>query len=150
MNYSHHHSEKKNSEFRLAVSATFHCLIGCGIGEVVGMIISSILLFDNFTSIAVSVFLGFIAGLGLGILPLRRNGFTTKQALKTVLIGEGISIAVMEAFEVLTQVMIPGVMESHLTDSLFWIGMFISLIVGFIAALPINYIMVKRGIRHIH
>ena len=150
MDHSHQQSGKKVSEFRLAVSATFHCLIGCGIGEVVGMIISTILLFDNFISIAVSVLLGFIAGLALGILPLKRRGFTTKQALNTVIVGEGISIAVMEAFEVLTQVMIPGVMESHLTDSLFWTGMFISLIVGFIAALPINYIMIKRGVRHIH
>ncbi|MBK8550545.1 MAG: DUF4396 domain-containing protein [Ignavibacteria bacterium] len=150
MDHSHQQSGKKVSEFILAVSATFHCLIGCGIGEVVGMIISSILLFDNLTSIAVSVLLGFIAGLALGILPLRRSGFTTKQALNTVIVGEGISIAVMEAFEVLTQVMTPGVMESHLTDSLFWTGMFISLIVGFIAALPINYIMIKRGVRHIH
>lgn len=56
----------------------------------------------------------------------------------------------MEAFEILTQIMIPGVMEAHLTDMIFWVGMTISLIVGFIAALPVNYIMIKRGVRHIH
>ena len=145
----HIHSNNEN-EFKLAVSATLHCLLGCGIGEVTGMILSTFFLFSNLTSIAVSIILGFIAGLALGILPLKRREFTTQQALKTVIVGEGISIAVMEAFEVLTQMMIPGVMESHLTDLLFWIGMFVSLVAGFIAALPVNYIMVKRGIRHIH
>ena len=149
LNQEHHHG-KSESDLKLAVSATLHCLLGCGIGEVAGMIISTIFLFSNFTSIVISIILGFIAGLALGILPLKRRGFTTQQALKTVIVGEGISIAVMEAFEVLTQMMIPGVMDSHLTDTLFWIGMAVSLIVGFIAALPVNYIMVKRGVRHIH
>lgn len=150
MNHSHSQSSENESEFFLAVSATLHCLLGCGIGEVIGMIISAILLLSNFTSIILSIIIGFIAGLALGILPLKKRGFTTQQALKTVIIGEGISIAVMEAFEVLTQMMIPGVMDSHLNDLLFWIGMIVSLAVGFVAALPVNYIMVKKGIRHIH
>lgn len=148
--HNHEQPKEKINEVKLALSATLHCLLGCGIGEVAGMIISTIFLFSNFTSIVISVILGFIGGLALGILPLIKRGFKTKQAFKTVIIGEGIGIAVMETFEVLTQVMIPGVMEAHLTDMIFWIGMTISLIVGFIAALPVNYIMIKRGIRHIH
>jgi len=150
LDHTHHNSKSNESEIKLALSATLHCLLGCGLGEVAGMIISSVFLFSNLISIIISVVLGFIAGLALGILPLKRKGFTTNQALKTVVIGEGISIVVMETFEILTQVMIPGVMESHLTDTLFWTGMIISLIIGFVAALPVNYFMVKRGIRHLH
>jgi hypothetical protein len=136
--------------FKLALSATFHCLIGCGLGEVTGMIISAAIGLNNLNSILLSVLLGFIGGLGFGIIPLKRNGFTFNTALKTVIIGEGLSIVVMSAFEVLTELSIPGVMTAHLTDAIFWIGMFAALIVGFIAALPVNYVFVKRGIRHLH
>jgi hypothetical protein len=140
----------KQSTFRLAISATLHCLIGCGIGEVLGMIISSFLGLTNLSTIILSIVLGFFGGLLLGVLPLRKIGFSYKKAMKTVLAGEGLSIIVMEAFEIFTQVTMPGVMDAHLTESVFWTGMFVSLAAGFIAALPVNYIMVKRGIRHMH
>jgi hypothetical protein len=136
--------------FRLAVSATVHCLIGCGLGEVLGMIIATALDLGMMDSMALSIVLGFVAGMALGIVPLRRNGFTFSTALKTVFVAEGLSIAVMEAFEVGTQVLIPGVMEARLTDGIFWAGMLAGLIVGFVAALPVNYVMIKRGVRHQH
>jgi putative flippase GtrA len=145
-----HHGKVETSEIRLAVSATLHCLLGCGIGEVAGMIISTALNLNNLPSIILSIVLGFIAGLVLGMRPLRKHGFTFNNALKTVLISEGLSIAVMEAFEVLTEVSIPGVMNAHLGQGIFWIGMMAALTVGFIAALPVNYILVKRGVRHQH
>ena len=151
----HHHEIQKQpapaiSDFRLAVSATLHCLLGCGIGEILGMIISTAIGLSNLHSILLAVVLGFVAGLFLGILPLRRHGFTFNNALKTVLITEGLSITVMEAFEVFAEVSIPGVMNAHLHEGIFWIGMFAALAAGFIAALPVNYLMVKRGIRHQH
>lgn len=152
--HTHHNmtmSEKKDENiFILALSATLHCLIGCGIGEVVGMIIGTALNMNMIDTTILSVILGFIAGLSLGVVPLLRAKFTFRNAIKTVLIAEGLSIAVMEAFEVLTQWMIPGVMEAHLTDWIFWAGMLAALVVGFIAALPVNYIMIKRGVRHQH
>jgi hypothetical protein len=135
---------------KLAFSATLHCLVGCGIGEVAGMIISAHAGLNSFDSVLISVVLGFIAGLALGIVPLRKFGFTLKNALKAVISGEGLSITVMEAFEVMTQVAIPGVMDAHLTEPLFWFGMIASLIAGFIAAFPVNYIFIKRGITHQH
>jgi hypothetical protein len=41
-------------------------------------------------------------------------------------------------------------MHASLTDSIFWIGMFLSLVAGFLAAFPVNYVMVKKGVRHQH
>ena len=136
--------------FRLAVSATFHCLIGCGIGEVLGVIIGTAFGMDMINTMILAVILGFIGGLFLGILPLLRASFTFKNALKTVIIAEGLSIVVMEAFEVLTQIVIPGVMEAGLTEPIFWYGMIAALTVGFFAALPVNYVMLKKGVRHQH
>jgi F0F1-type ATP synthase assembly protein I len=142
--------EKKQSTFMLAMSATLHCLIGCGIGEVVGVIIGTAFGLDMITTMIIAVILGFIGGLLLGIVPLLRASFTFKNALKTVIVAEGLSIVVMETFEVLTQILIPGVMEARLTESIFWYGMFAALVVGFIAALPVNYVMIKKGVRHQH
>ena len=98
----------------------------------------------------ISILLGFVAGLLLGILPLMKVNFTIGKALKTVIIAEGLSIAVMELFEWITQMTIPGLMVAQLTDLLYWEGMIASLIIGFIAALPVNYVMIKKGIRHQH
>jgi len=141
---------RNSSYFSLAISATFHCLIGCSIGEILGMVISTAAGLNNYYSILISILLGFTGGLLLGILPLMKHGFSLTTALKTVIIGEGLSIFVMEMFEVLIAVSIPGVMDAHLTDGLFWTGMAASIPAGFLAALPVNYFMIKRGIRHIH
>lgn len=138
------------STFRLAVSATVHCLIGCGIGEVAGMVIATALGMSMISSMVLAVALGFVAGLALGVVPLLRAGFDFKKALKIVVVAEGLSIAVMEAFEVATQVMIPGVMEAGLASGLFWMGMGAGLAAGFVAALPVNYVMIRRGVRHLH
>ncbi|HVG40480.1 MAG TPA: DUF4396 domain-containing protein [Chitinophagaceae bacterium] len=140
----------KNENLKLAVSATLHCLVGCGIGEVVGMIIATYLGMSMLSSMILAILLGFVFGFALGVIPLLRKGFSFSRSLKIVLVGEGLSIAIMEAFEVLTQVAIPGVMEASLRDGIFWLGMVAALIVGFMAALPVNYYMIKRGVRHQH
>ena len=162
MDHSHHDhthsaeikSTNKNSGqenfIRLAFSATVHCLIGCGLGEVLGMIIGTWLHMNNLSTTIVAIILGFILGFAFGMIPLLRAGYSFQKAFKQVLIAEGLSIGVMEAFEVLVQVYTPGVMDAHLTDGIFWIGMLLGLIVGFIAAFPVNYIFVKKGIRHKH
>lgn len=153
----HHHGEAgnqafitKNENLKLAVSATIHCLIGCGIGEVVGVIIGTYLEWNMLDTMILAVILGFVFGFALGIIPLLRKGYGIKQAFKIVFAAEALSIAVMEAFEVGTQIVIPGVMEAGLTDAIFWAGMGAALVVGFIAALPVNYFMIKRGVRHQH
>ena len=52
---------------RLAISATLHCLTGCAIGEVLGMVISTALGWPNAASIALSVALAFFFGYALAI-----------------------------------------------------------------------------------
>jgi hypothetical protein len=135
---------------KLAVSATLHCLLGCGLGEVAGMAIGAALHWNNLSQMILAIVLGFIAGFALGILPLLKAKYSFAQAFKQVLIAEGLSIAVMETAEALIQIYTPGVMHANLSDSIFWIGMLLSLVAGFIAAYPINYYMVKKGYRHQH
>ncbi len=79
-----------------------------------------------------------------------RADFRFKDAVRQVLVAEGLSIAVMETAEVLVEVYTPGVMNAGLASGLFWGGMLLAMTAGFIAAFPVNYILVGRGIRHVH
>jgi Domain of unknown function (DUF4396) len=141
---------EKHDTFNLALSATLHCLFGCGLGEVAGIIIGTYLGWGMFSTMALAITLGFIFGFLFGIIPLLRKGFGFKATFKIVFAAEFLSIVVMEAFEVGTQLIIPGVMEAGLNDTIFWLGMLAALTVGFIAAFPVNYYMIKRGVRHQH
>jgi len=112
------------------------------IGTAIGM--------TNVNTLILAVSLGFVFGFILGMRPLLKADFNIKKAFKTVLITEGLSIAVMEATEVLVEVYTPGVMEAGLTSWIFWAGMLLALTVGFIAAYPVNYFLIGKGIRHQH
>lgn len=150
MEHIHHKQSDVPGTMRLAVSATIHCLIGCALGEIIGLLLAVTLGMDTMSGMILAILMGFVAGLGMGVLPLTRSGFGFPSALKTVFAGESLSIAVMEGFEVLTQMFIPGAMEAGLIDGLFWLGLAGGLAVGFVAALPVNYVMIRRGFRHQH
>ena len=135
---------------RLSTSATVHCLLGCGLGEVAGIVIGVALGLSTVATIVLAVSLGFVFGFALGLIPLIRAGFSTSWALKQVLVAEGLSIAVMETAEVLVEVYTPGVMSAGLLSPVFWGGMLLALTAGFIAAWPVNYWLVGKGIRHMH
>lgn len=155
MEHSHHAHEKRklparSEKIKLAASATLHCLLGCGLGEVTGVVIGTALGWSNVQTIVLAVSLGFVFGFALGLVPLFRAHFKIKDAVRQVLLAEGLSIAVMETAEVLVEVYTPGVMAAGLSSWLFWGGMLLALTAGFVAAFPINYVLVGRGIRHAH
>ena len=145
-----HFQSQKPSRAKLAFSTTLHCLLGCGIGEVVGVIIGTAFLMTIINTMILAVSLGFVFGFILGMRPLLKAGFNFKKAFRTVLIAEGLSIVVMETTEVLVEVYTPGVMQAGLTSWIFWAGMLLALTAGFIAAYPVNYYLIGRGIRHQH
>ncbi len=142
--------EPSESQARLAASATIHCLLGCGFGEVVGVVIGVALALSNVATLSLAVTLGFVFGFALGLIPLMRAGLGWSHSVKQVLVAEGLSILVMETAEVLVQVYTPGVMEAGLSSPLFWFGMLLALVAGFIDAYPVNYILEGKGIRHQH
>jgi len=151
--HAHHqgqHDRKEQTRFGLSVSATVHCLLGCGLGEVAGVIIGTALSWSNVKTIVLAVILGFVFGFLFGIIPLLRAGFGIRRAFRQVFIAESLSIAVMEIAEVLVEVYTPGVMNASLTSLLFWAGMFLAMTAGFIAAFPVNYYLIGKGVRHQH
>ena len=151
----HDHSDNAHlpdnaSQLSLAHSATWHCLMGCGLGEVLGVIIGTALELPIMNTMILAVVLGFVFGFIFGLRPLLRAGFDFSRAIHQVFIAETLSIVVMEATQVLVQVYTPGVMEAGLLSWIFWLGMGLALVAGYIAAFPVNYVLVGKGIRHVH
>ncbi|HSX01861.1 MAG TPA: DUF4396 domain-containing protein [Candidatus Saccharimonadia bacterium] len=59
---------------KLAVTATTHCLIGCGLGETLGMVITNAPHRKVGPAIIISVMLAFVMGYSLTLWPLLRQG----------------------------------------------------------------------------
>ena len=65
---------------RLAVQATNHCLTGCGIGEVLGLVLATWWGWGDAASIALAVVLAFFFGYLLTLVPLFRAGLALGAA----------------------------------------------------------------------
>jgi uncharacterized protein DUF4396 len=133
---------------RTAFQATVHCLTGCAIGEVLGLGIATALGWHDIPSIALAVVLAFVFGYGLTIRPLLRGGLTFRQALRTALAADTLSIAVMEVTDNAIVLLIPGAMAAGLLDGLFWGSLAFSLLVAFVVAYPVNRWLIARGLGH--
>jgi hypothetical protein len=132
---------------KMAIMATKHCLIGCGIGEVLGMVIGTALDLPNATMIALAVFLAFVFGYGLTFFPLVAS-LGRKKAAKTALAADTVSITSMEVIDNTVIVLIPGAVHATLSAPLFWLSLAFSLVVAFIVTVPVNYWMIARGKGH--
>ena len=133
---------------RLAFSATLHCLIGCGFGEVLGLVIGTALGLSNVATIALAVVLAFIFGYLLTMLPLLRAGLPLAHAARTALSADTASIVIMEVVDNAIMLAIPGAMDASLTDALFWGSLAIALALAALAAFPVNRWLIGRGRGH--
>lgn len=133
---------------RIALSATLHCLSGCAIGEVAGMVIGTALGWSNLETIALAVVLAFITGFALTALPLLRNGYSVKSALRLALAADTASIAIMELVDNLIMLAIPGAMDAPLSSAHFWLSMAFALAIAGVAAFPVNRWLIARGRGH--
>jgi hypothetical protein len=141
-----HHGEQSLN--RLAFSATVHCLTGCAIGEVLGMVIGTALDWGNGATIALSIALAFLFGYSLTMLPLLRGGVALAAAIPVAFAADTISITIMEIVDNAIILVIPGAMEAGLTDVLFWGSLAGSLLVAGVAAFPANRYLIARGRGH--
>jgi hypothetical protein len=132
----------------MAASATLHCLTGCAIGEILGLVIGASLGWATTPTIALSIGLAFTFGYLLSTFPLLRAGLSAGAALGVVLAADTLSIVTMEVVDNLVMATIPGAMEAGLGDPLFWVSMGFALVVAFGAALPVNRYLLARGKGH--
>jgi hypothetical protein len=143
-----HGSHAEQSLNAVALSATLHCLTGCAIGEVLGMIIGTALGWSEWGTIALAVALAFLFGYGLTSLPLLRSGLALGAVIPIALASDTISIAIMEIVDNAIMLLIPGAMEAGLDSIGFYAALTFALIIAGAAAFPINRWLISRGKGH--
>ena len=145
--HAHHSNHAQRSLNRTAWSATLHCLTGCAIVEVLGMVIGTALGWGNGATIALAVVLAFFFGYLLTLRPLLRQlGFAS--AAKLALAADTASITVMEIVDNAIMLVIPGAMDAGLGAPLFWASLAFSLALAAVAAFPVNRWLIARGKGH--
>jgi len=133
---------------RLSLSATVHCLTGCAIGEVLGMVLATWWGWADAPSIALAVFLAFVFGYALTSLPLLRSGLSLREAAPLAFAADTASIATMEVVDNLIMVLVPGAMAAGLGEPLFWGALAVALLVAGAVAWPLNGWLIARGRGH--
>ena len=134
--------------WRTAVSATLHCLTGCAIGEVLGMVLATWWGWGTTASVLLAVVLAFFFGYLLTFTGVRRAGLDVGTAVRTALAADSVSILVMELVDNAFLLAVPGAMEAGLSDAFFWVTLAAALAVAFVLTVPVNKWMITRGKGH--
>ena len=133
---------------RLAASATTHCLTGCAIGEVLGLVLATALGVGTAAAIGLAIALAFVFGYALTLRPLLAAGLGLGPAMRLALAADTLSIAVMEIVDNAIMLVIPGAMDAGLADGRFWGSVALGLAVAWVAAFPVNRWLIARGRGH--
>ncbi|WP_459644088.1 DUF4396 domain-containing protein [Kineococcus sp. NUM-3379] len=147
-NHEHHEHHGGRVSWRTAAQATLHCLTGCAVGEVLGMVIGTALGWGTLATVALAVGLAFVFGYALTVRPLLRAGLGLRAALKVALAADTVSIAVMEIVDNAAMVAIPGAMHSGLGSWVFWASLAGALALAFVVTTPVNRWLIGRGRGH--
>jgi hypothetical protein len=142
------HGAPEPGPWAAAVSATAHCLTGCAIGEVLGLVLATWWGWPTVPSIVLAIVLAFFFGYSLTMGPVLRAGLGLQDALKVALAADTLSIAVMEIVDNAVVVAVPGAMDAGLRSLLFWGSLAFSLAVAFVVTVPVNKVMISRGRGH--
>lgn len=143
--HAHHHGQDNK---KMAVSATLHCLTGCAIGEISGLVIGTAIGLSTGATIALAIGLAFLFGYALSMIPLLKNGLSFKRAFPVILAADTLSILTMEIVDNVVMALIPGAMDAGLVNPVFWLAMPFALTVAFFAAVPVNKYLLDRGKGH--
>jgi len=149
--HDHHHHELPTSGRELdgmALSATLHCLTGCALGEIVGLIIGTALGWGNWPTVFLAIVLAFLFGYTLTSLPLLRAGLALSTVIPIALASDTLSIATMELVDNAIVLLVPGAMDAGLGDLLFWGSLAVALVIAGAAAFPVNRWLLARGKGH--
>jgi len=148
--HDHHHEMPTSGRAlnSVALSATLHCLTGCALGEIAGMIIGTAAGLSNWATVVLAVVLAFLFGYALTSLPLLRAGLALAAVIPIALASDTLSIAVMEIVDNAIVLLVPGAMDAGLGSVLFWGSLAFALAVAGAFAFPVNRWLIARGKGH--
>ena len=133
---------------RMAAQATFHCLLGCIIGELIGLEVGRLMGMDAHHIVLLAGALSFVSGYTVSTLPLLRAGLGFKKALRTVLAADTLSILTMVIVDNIIMLLVPGAMDKDPLTFDYWGWRAVSFSLAFLAAWPVNYWQLRRGAGH--
>ncbi|WP_411074291.1 DUF4396 domain-containing protein [Streptomyces sp. cmx-4-7] len=142
------HAASGGATWAMAAKATLHCLTGCAIGEVLGMVIGTALGWGNVPTMVLAIVLAFFFGYALTLRGILAAGVDFRAAFKVALAADTLSIAVMEIVDNGVIALWPGAMDAHLSEPLFWIVLALALAVAFVITTPVNKWLIGRGKGH--
>ncbi|MEU6850772.1 DUF4396 domain-containing protein [Actinacidiphila alni] len=145
--HGHGHGQG-GSGWAMAAQATLHCLTGCAIGEILGMLIGTALGWGNVPTMLLAIALAFVFGYSLTMRGVLRAGLDLRAALKVALAADTVSIIFMELADNGTILVFPGAMDAMLDDALFWVSLALSFVVAFTVTTPVNKWLIGRGKGH--
>lgn len=135
---------------RQAIEHTTHCLIGCGIGEILGMLIASELGWHRIGRLSLAIVLSFLFGYALTYRGVRKEVATSKEAIKITAATDTVSIATMETIDNIIEFIIPNALLVTATSFRFWWGLALALSIAFVVTVPVNRYMMARQPSHHH
>jgi hypothetical protein len=148
MDHHHHH---RHGQWTAAAHATLHCSIGCVIGETLGLMLGTAFGFSQAASMVVATLLAYACGFALAVFPLmRRTGLGLAEAFSAIWLGEAISIGVMELVMNAIDYHLGGMRTGSVLAPRFWSALAVAIIVGFLAALPVNAWLIAKQLRKHH
>ncbi len=130
---------------RHAIKHTVHCLIGCGIGEVVGMLIAAGLGWHRVERVSIAIVLAFVFGYSLTYRGIRRQAASAGEAIRATAATDTVSIVSMEIVDNFIEFLIPNALIVTATSPRFWWGLAVSLSVAFVVTVPVNRYMMGRN-----
>lgn len=141
----------ESNSLKLALYATFHCLTGCMTGELIGLSFGVTAGLAPMTTMFLSTLLAFISGFSLTVFPLMRNAkLDFRSAMQAVWLGELLSIGIMELVMNSVDYHMGGVRSGSIANPLFWKALSVAVPAGFIAALPVNAILIAKQMKKCH
>ena len=139
-------------QWRQALGSTMHCVAGDGVGILAGAVLASAFGISGLAEIALEYILGFVFGWTIfqALFMRDMSGGSYRRALASTFMSELLSMNFLMAG------MVPTVMAlkaripaaSDPTTPSFWFVMSMGLLVGFIAAYPMNWWLVAYHLKH--
>ena len=145
---THLHPAPADSLWRQAIAATLHCLTGCAIGEVLGMLIGTALGWHDLATVVLAISLAFVFGYALTARAVLRAGLPLRAALGVAFAADTVSITVMEVVDNALMLLIPGAMDCGVASGIVWGALAVSLAVAFVLTVPVNRWLISRGRGH--
>jgi len=132
-----------------SAKATMHCLTGCTIGEVLGLVIGVSLQWPPLYTIILCVILAFSVGFYMAISSIMASeGLSFMGAFRAVWLGEVISMGIMEFVMNWVDYSVGGMTATSVFTPSFLLGLGLAIPAGFLAAWPVNYWLLSKEIKN--